>query len=41
MVSVGQPLGVAVTVPQRGGGSVSESCGPQRAFFFRAAAARD
>ena len=39
MVSVGQPLGVAVTLPQRGGGWVSESCGPERAFS-RAAAAR-
>ena len=32
MVSVGQPLDVAVTLPQRGGGCVSESCGPERAF---------
>ena len=39
MVSVGQPLDVAVTLPQRGGGWVSESCGPERAFL-RAAAAR-
>ena len=39
MVSVGQPLGVAVTLPQRGGGWVSEPCGPERAFL-RAAAAR-
>ena len=39
MVSVGQPLGVAVTLPQRYGGCVSESCGPERAFL-RAAAAR-
>jgi len=36
---VGQPLDVAVTLPQRGGGCVSESCGPERAFL-RAAAAR-
>ena len=39
MVSVGQPLDVAVTLPQRCGGCVSESCGPERAFL-RAAAAR-
>ena len=41
MVSVGQPPGldVAVTLPQRCGGRVSESCGPERAFL-RAAAAR-
>ena len=31
MVSVGQPLDVAVTLPQRCGGCVSESCGPERA----------
>ena len=31
MVSVGQPLDVAVTLPQRGGGWVSEPCGPERA----------
>ena len=30
MVSVGQPLDVAVTLPQRCGGRVSESCGPER-----------
>ena len=39
MVSVGQPLDVAVTLPQRCGGWVSEPCGPERAFS-RAAAAR-
>ena len=35
MVSVGQPLDVAVTLPQRCGGCVSESCDPERASLPR------